>query len=196
MTHLQELADEKLVQLYRSGNNEAFDVLLSRYKDRLYSYILCAVHNPDVADDLFQETFVRAIMTIRQGRYREDGKFYAWLTRISHNLIVDQFRAENNMNCITPQEGDVDIFNQQRFATDSVESGIVTRQISSDVRRLVRNLPQTQREVVLMRFYQGLSFKEISQRTGVGINTALGRMHYALQNMRRMAKEHDVQLTL
>ena len=152
MTHLQELADEKLVQLYRSGNNEAFDVLLSRYKDRLYSYILCAVHNPDVADDLFQETFVRAIMTIRQGRYREDGKFYAWLTRISHNLIVDQFRAENNMNCITPQEGDVDIFNQQRFATDSVESGIVTRQISSDVRRLVRNLPQTQREVVLMRF--------------------------------------------
>ncbi len=196
MTHLQELADEKLVQLYRSGNNEAFDVLLSRYKDRLYSYILCAVHNPDVADDLFQETFVRAIMTIRQGRYREDGKFYAWLTRISHNLIVDQFRAENNMNCITPQEGDVDIFNQQRFATDSVESGIVTRQISSDVRRLVRNLPQTQREVVLMRFYQGLSFKEISQRTGVGINTALGRMHYALQNMRRMAKEHQVQLTL
>ena len=196
MTHLQELADEKLVQLFRSGNNEAFDVLLSRYKDRLYSYILCAVHNPDVADDLFQETFVRAIMTIRQGRYREDGKFYAWLTRISHNLIVDQFRAENNMNCITPQEGDVDIFNQQRFATDSVESGIVTRQISSDVRRLVRNLPQTQREVVLMRFYQGLSFKEISQRTGVGINTALGRMHYALQNMRRMAKEHQVQLTL
>ncbi|MBO6189280.1 MAG: sigma-70 family RNA polymerase sigma factor [Alloprevotella sp.] len=196
MTHLQELADEKLVQLYRSGNNEAFDVLLSRYKDRLYSYILCAVHNPDVADDLFQETFVRAIMTIRQGRYREDGKFYAWLTRISHNLIVDQFRAENNMNCITPQEGEVDIFNLQRFATDSVESGIVTRQISSDVRRLVRNLPQTQREVVLMRFYQGLSFKEISQRTGVGINTALGRMHYALQNMRRMAKEHDVQLTL
>ena len=196
MTHLQELADEKLVQLYRSGNNEAFDVLLSRYKDRLYSYILCAVHNPDVADDLFQETFVRAIMTIRQGRYREDGKFYAWLTRISHNLIVDQFRAENNMNCITPQEGDVDIFNQQRFATDSVESGIVTRQISSDVRRLVRNLPQTQREVVLMRFYQGLSFKEISQRTGVGIKTALGRMHYALQNMRRMAKEHQVQLTL
>ena len=196
MTHLQELADEKLVQLYRSGNNEAFDVLLSRYKDRLYSYILCAVHNPDVADDLFQETFVRAIMTIRQGRYREDGKFYAWLTRISHNLIVDQFRAENNMNCITPQEGDVDIFNQQRFATDSVESGIVTRQISSDVRRLVRNLPQTQREVVLMRFYQGLSFKEISQRTGVGINTALGRMHYALQNMRRIAKEHQVQLTL
>ena len=196
MTHLQELADEKLVQLYRSGNNEAFDVLLSRYKDRLYSYILCAVHNPDVADDLFQETFVRAIMTIRQGRYREDGKFYAWLTRISHNLIVDQFRAENNMNCITPQEGEVDIFNQQRFATDSVESGIVTRQISSDVRRLVRNLPQTQREVVLMRYYDELSFKEIAEKTGVSINTALGRMRYALINLRRLADKYDVNIAV
>ena len=195
MTQLKELADEKLVSLYSSGNNEAFDVLLARYKDKLYSYILFAVHNADVADDIFQETFVRAIMTIRQGRYREDGKFYAWLTRISHNLIIDQFRAENQMNCITPTDAETDIFNQQRFATDCIENGIVTRQISSDVRRIVRNLPETQREVVLMRYYQGLSFKEISVRTGVSINTALGRMHYALQNMRRLAKEHNVQLT-
>ena len=196
MTQLQGFADEKLVSLYRSGNNEAFDVLLERYKDKLYSNILYAVHNNDVADDIFQETFVRAIMTIRSGRYQESGKFFAWLTRISHNLIVDQFRSEAGMSIIEPGDDEADPFNRVSLATDCVEAELVSQQISSDVRRLVRNLPEAQRQVVVMRYYQGLSFKEISARTGVSINTALGRMHYAVQNMRRMAREHDIQLTV
>ena len=196
MTNLQQYTDEVLVAMYASGNNSAFDVLLERYKDRLYSYILYIVHNNDVADDLFQDTFVRAIMTIRQGRYAESGRFYPWLTRIAHNLIIDQFRTERTENTVESENAQRDLLNNLRLADASIEQQMLDEQTSEDVRRLVRHLPESQKEVVRMRYYEGLSFKEIAERTGVSINTALGRVHYAILNMRRMAQENHIELYL
>lgn len=196
MTNLQQYTDEVLVAMYASGNNSAFDVLLERYKDRLYSYILYIVHNNDVADDLFQDTFVRAIMTIRQGRYAESGRFYPWLTRIAHNLIIDQFRTERTENTVECENAQRDLLNNLRLADASIEQQMLDEQTSEDVRRLVRHLPESQKEVVRMRYYEGLSFKEIAERTGVSINTALGRVHYAILNMRRMAQENHIELYL
>ncbi len=186
--------DDQLVALYVSGQNEAFDVLLERYKDKLYSYIFYIIKNADLADDLFQETFVKAIMTIKQGRYVENGKFYPWLTRIAHNLLIDQFREERNENTISNDEVEGDLFNNCMLADESTESVLVYEQSLKDVKKLMDHLPDNQREVVFMRYYQDLSFKEISDITGVSINTALGRMRYAILNMRRMAQENNIAL--
>ncbi|MBR2863370.1 MAG: sigma-70 family RNA polymerase sigma factor [Bacteroidaceae bacterium] len=186
--------DEQLVALYVSGQNEAFDVLLERYKDKLYSYIFYIIKNADLADDLFQETFVKAIMTIKQGRYVENGKFYPWLTRIAHNLLIDQFRNERNENTVSNDEVEGDLFNNCMLSDDSTESVLVYEQSLKDVKKLMDHLPENQREVVFMRYYQDLSFKEISDITGVSINTALGRMRYAILNMRRMAQENNIAL--
>ena len=188
--------DEQLVALYVQGQDEAFDILLQRHKDRLYSYILFIVRNADMADDLFQETFVKCIVTLRNGRYTENGKFSAWLTRIAHNLIIDQFRTEKSENTISNEEVECDLFNNASLCDSSLEIKMVNEQTLKDVRRLMNNLPDNQREVVYMRYYQDLSFKEISDITGVSINTALGRMRYAILNMRRMAAEHDSNLSL
>lgn len=196
MTQLSLRTDEELVALYASGENSAFDILLARYKDKLYSYILYLVHNSDVADDLFQDTFVRAIMTIRQGKYTESGKFYPWLTRIAHNLIIDQFRQEKNENAISNDEVDSDLFNNARFSDKSIEQQIIDQQTLCDLSRLMEHLPETQKEMVHLRYYKNLSFKEIADLQGVSINTALGRMHYAIINMRRMAKENNISLTI
>ena len=196
MEKLKAMTDEQLVSLYVSENNEAFDVLLDRYKDRLYSYILYSIQNPDMADDLFQETFVKAIMHIRNGRYTESGKFYPWLTRIAHNLIIDQYRVERNENTISNDEVDTDLYDNAVLSQECVESEIVTEQTLNDVKKLVDFLPESQRIVVEMRYYKYLSFKEISDITGVSINTALGRMRYAIQNMRRMAFENNINLNL
>lgn len=195
MTNLQQRTDEELVAMYASGMNSAFDVLLERYKDKLYSYILYIVHNADIADDLFQDTFVRAIMNIRQGKYTEGGKFYAWLTRIAHNLVIDQFRAERSENTISGEEDGKDLIsNSLRLSEASIEQAILSEQTHDDVRRLIRHLPESQREVVIMRYYQGMSFKEIAEQKNISINTALGRIHYAIINMRRMANEHGIEL--
>ena len=193
MTQLSLRTDEELVALYASGENSAFDILLARYKDKLYSYILYLVHNSDVADDLFQDTFVRAIMTIRQGKYTESGKFYP---RIAHNLIIDQFRQEKNENAISNDEVDSDLFNNARFSDKSIEQQIIDQQTLCDLSRLMEHLPETQKEMVHLRYYKNLSFKEIADMQGVSINTALGRMHYAIINMRRMAKENNISLTI
>lgn len=181
--------DEQLVALFAQGANEAFDMLLQRYKNKLYSYIFYVVKNADMTEDIFQETFVKAIMTIKQGKYTENGKFSAWITRIAHNLIVDQFRVEKNENTVSNDETEVDLFDQYSMADDSIESQLVEEQNLTDVKRLMKLLPDNQREVVYMRFYQDLSFKEIAEMTGVSINTALGRMRYALMNMRKMAED-------
>lgn len=196
MGNLKKQTDEKLVEMYYQGVNEAFDTLLERYKDRLYSYILYIVRNNDVADDLFQETFVKAIMHIKQGKYVETGKFYSWLSRIAHNLIIDQFRMEQNENTISNDEVEIDLFNTIRMSEGNIENEIVTEQSLQDVKKLVDNLPENQKEVIMMRFYQDLSFKEISDITGVSINTALGRMRYALINMRRMAQDNKMFLSV
>ena len=192
MDNLKSFADETLVKLYAEGNNEAFDVILSRYEKRLYSYILYFVRNNDVADDLFQETFVKAIVTIKHGRYTETGKFSAWLTRIAHNLIVDQFRDEKNENTVSNDEVTTDLFNNTSLAEACVETRLISDETLTDVKGLISELPDTQREVLYMRFYRDMSFKEIAQVTGVSINTALGRMRYALLNMRRMAGERHL----
>ena len=188
--------DETLVALYAQGNNEAFDILLNRYKDRLYAYIYYTVRNEELAEDIFQETFTKAIVTIQQGRYNENGKFPAWLTRIAHNLIIDCFRQEKQENLVSCDEEERNLLNNIRLSEGTVESEIVNHQILSDVRRLIKNLPDEQREVVHMRFYQDLSFKEIAEMTGVSINTSLGRMRYAILNLRRMAEKYGIALTV
>ena len=193
---MQKMTDDALVALYSKGNNQAFDILLERYKDKLYSYIHFSVRNDELAEDVFQETFVKAIVTIQQGRYTENGKFAAWLTRIAHNLVIDLFRQEKNENVVSNDETEVDLFNDVKLSDDNIETKLVNEQVLSDVRRLVDFLPDNQREVVYMRFYQDLSFKEISEITGVSINTALGRMRYALLNLRRMAEEKNIELTI
>ena len=189
-------ADETLVALYAQGNNEAFDILLNRYKDRLYAYIYYTVRNEELAEDIFQETFTKAIVTIQQGRYNETGKFPAWVTRIAHNLMIDCFRQEKQENLVSCDEEERNLLNNIRLSEGTVESEIVNHQILSDVRRLIKHLPDEQREVVHMRFYQNLSFKEIAEMTGVSINTSLGRMRYAILNLRRMAEKHGIVLTI
>lgn len=196
MEKLCKLADEQLVEMYAKGYNSAFDVLLSRYQQKLYSYILFLVHNEDTANDLFQETFVKAIVTIQQGRYVESGKFSAWLTRIAHNLIIDKYRQDKNANLISNDNDECDIFNNAALSDITVEMKIIKEQSLADVERLVKELPAVQQEVVYMRFYQNLSFKEIAEATGVSINTALGRMRYGLINLRRMVEERGIVLTL
>lgn len=196
MNNLKSLADNTLVEMYSKGNDKAFDELLTRYQSKLYSYIYFIVRNVTLAEDLFQETFMKVITTIRQGNYSESGRFGAWLTRIAHNLIIDYFRQDKSENTVSNDETEVDLFNDMTLSDDDVETKLVNSQVLCDVRRLIGALPASQREVVYMRFYQDLSFREIADLTGVSINTALGRMRYALINMRRLADEKGISLTL
>lgn len=196
MNNLKKMTDETLVDLYAQGNNSAFDVLLKRYQKSIHSYIFYIVRNHDLTEDIFQETFLKVIMTIKQGRYTDNGKFKAWITRIAHNLIIDNFRQERNENTISNDEVEVDLLNDMKLCDSNVEERIVQEQIYSDVKKLVKHLPDNQREVLEMRYYQDMSFKEIADITGVSINTALGRMRYAILNMRRMADENNIELSL
>lgn len=195
MQKFSKQTDEMLVAAYANGCNEAFDELLNRYKSKLFGYIFQVVKDRDLADDIFQETFVKAIMTIRQGRYQESGRFGAWLCRIARNLAVDFFRQEKSEASVSTDESECDILNRKDLAEATIEEQLIDVQIEEDVRRLVKHLPDAQREVVEMRFYADLSFKEIAERTGVSINTALGRMRYALMNLRRIAKDNSIELT-
>ena len=196
MEKLKQMTDDMLVTLYLEGNNSAFDILLNRHQDRLFNYIFFLVRSREVAEDIFQETFVKAITTLQQGRYQNDGKFAAWITRIAHNLVIDQFRIERNENAISNDETEFDLLNDAKFAEGTIENKMVNEQILKDVRALIDELPDCQREVVFMRYYQDLSFKEIADMTGVSINTALGRMRYAVLNMRRIAAEKSISLVL
>ena len=195
MEDLRTLTDEQLVKLYVNEINEAFDVLLDRYKDKLFSYILYSVQNEDEANDLFQETFIKAIVNIRNGHYVDTGKFYPWLTRIAHNLIIDQFRCEKNENTISNDESEADLYDMASASESNIENEIISEQILEDVQKLVNFLPDTQQEIIRMRFYQNLSFKEISKITGVSINTALGRIRYAILNMRKLANQNNMCLS-
>lgn len=192
MESVTKLTDEMLVKFYAEGDNNAFDILLERYEEKLYAYILFFVHNDDVANDIFQETFMKAVVTIQQGRYTENGKFQAWITRIAHNLVIDYFRQVRNENSVSNDEVGYDLFNDIKLSEANVEAKMVHEQVLDDVKTLVEHLPHNQKEVVFMRYYQGLSFKEIAEITGVSINTALGRMRYALLNLRRMAVKKEL----
>ena len=195
MKNLKSMTDESLVGLYANGNNSAFDVLLNRYKKSIHSYIFYIVRNNDLTEDIFQETFLKVIMTIKQGRYTDNGKFKAWITRIAHNLVIDNFRQERNENTISNDDVEVDLFNDMRLCDSNVEDDMVQEQVFSDIKKLVKHLPDNQREVLEMRYYQDMSFKEIADTTGVSINTALGRMRYAILNMRRLADENRMELS-
>lgn len=195
MVHTQSISDDKLVASYAKGNNEAFDILLKRHQDKVFNYIFKIVKNEDIANDIFQDTFVKAIMTIKQGRYTENGKFPAWISRIAHNLIIDYYRQEKSENMQSCDVEEIDILNKKELSEETIEDVIITDQIHSDVKHLVKILPDLQREVLLMRYYKNMSFKEIAEATGVSINTALGRMRYAILNMRRIAEEKDIVLT-
>ena len=194
MDKLCKLSDEQLVKNYANGDSDAFDTLLARYQQKIYSYILFLVHDDEVADDLFQETFMKAIVTIRQGRYVESGRFSAWLTRIAHNLVIDKYRQDRNSNVISNDASDADLFNDVSLSDITVDMKMITEQSLTDVGRLLKELPDNQKEVLYMRFYQDLSFKEIADATGVSINTALGRMRYGLINLRKMVSERGIVL--
>lgn len=186
--------DEQLVKAYAQGNNEAFDTLLNRHQERIYNYILRIIKNEDVANDIFQDTFVKAIMNIRKGRYTDTGRFPAWISRIAHNLIIDYFRQEKSENLQSCDIDEVDLLNRKELSEATIEDILITEQIHDDVRLLIDELPAAQREVLMMRYYRNMSFKEIAEATGVSINTALGRMRYAILNMRRIASEKDMVL--
>ena len=188
--------DEELVALYATGTDEAFDVLLERDKDRLFSYILYQVRNADVAEDIFQETFVKVVVTIRDGRYTESGKFYSWVTRIAHNLIIDFFRREKGENTISTDETDIDLLNNAKLSDRCAQSAIDSEQTLVDLHLLINKLPQEQREVVQMHYFQEMTFKEIAEEKGISINTALGRMRYGILNMRKMAQRFDLGLSI
>lgn len=196
MEKLKAMTDEQLVVSYSSGNNFAFDVLLDRHRRGVYSYIYFIVRDRDLTEDIFQETFMKAIVTLKQGRYVENGKFRAWINRIAHNLIIDYFRQEKNEQTISNDDSEVDLFNNRKFSESTIEDQLVKSQILSDVKKLINFLPDAQKEVLLLRYYEDLSFKEIADKTGVSINTALGRMRYAILNMRKMAEDNRLILTM
>ena len=197
MKNLQDLTDEELALSYADGNNRAFDLLLLRNQSKLFSYILFVVHDRDTAEDIFQETFVKVITRLQEGRYMVSGKFGAWIMRIAHNAIMDWYRDQAALRTVdTSADNDLSKLPGADLYEGNIENHYVNSQVMTDVRRLLDALPPMQREVVYMRFYQQLSFKEIADSTDVSINTALGRMRYALLNMRRMAKSYNMALQL
>ena len=191
------MTNEALALLYVGGNNKAFDELLNRTQSSLFAYIMFVVRNEDVANDIFQETFVKVITRLQEGRYTDSGKFSFWLTRIAHNAIMDWYRAQRSEHIVDlADENDLSKLKGEQVMDNFRESELVNEQVMDDVRRMMEALPAAQREVVYMRFYQQMSFKEIAELTGVSINTSLGRMRYALMNLRKMAKEHRIELAL
>lgn len=191
------MSDEDLALTYIDGDNRAFDILLERNQEKLFSYILFVVRNRDFANDIFQDTFLKVITKLQNGDYRPSGKFSAWLTRIAHNILMDRYRSLQNDGTIdVGEENDMAKMEGDLVTDQSMESYFINEQVFSDIKMLMEKLPPVQREVVFMRYFQELSFKEIAEMTDVSINTALGRMHYALQNLRRMIKKNKLELQM
>ncbi len=190
----QFLDDSVLVKNYIQGDESALEVLINRHNQRIFSFIFSKVLDRDIADDIFQDTFIKVIKTLKKGSYSEEGKFLPWVMRIAHNLVIDHFRKNSRM----PKFEGNDDFNIFSVISDSglnAEKQIIKNQVENDVRKLIDELPSDQREVLIMRMYREMSFKEISEATGVSINTALGRMRYALINLRKIIEKHNIVLT-
>ncbi len=190
------LNDKELVQRYQNGDVASFELLVDRYQNKVYSYVLMLVKDKQLADDIFQDTFLKIIRTIKAGAYKEEGKFIQFAMRIAHNLIIDYFRKAKRLPMVDPTKEDYDMLDNARFTDPSIEEQLITEQIHDDIRKMVEYLPEEQREVLTMRMYADMSFKEIADATNVSINTALGRMRYALINLRKMVQTKNLQLTV
>jgi len=188
------ITDATLVSNYVKGQESSLEILIKRHKERIYSFIYSKVYDRDIAEDVFQDTFIKVIRTLKRGKYNEEGKFLPWVMRIAHNLVIDHFRKNNRMPKFQ-NNGDFSIFSVLSDTSLNAEKKIIKAQVEEDVRRLIEELPADQKEVLVMRMYQDMSFKEISERTGVSINTALGRMRYAIINMRKVIEKHNIVLT-
>ncbi|MFO8001977.1 MAG: sigma-70 family RNA polymerase sigma factor [Marinilabilia sp.] len=196
MTDLTVLSDEELVKKFISGEARCIDILLDRHQKRIYSFIFLMVRQRDLAEDIFQDVFVKVIHSLKSGKYAENGRFTSWVMRIAHNLVIDHFRKQKNQQMVSNDHYSFDIFNNSRFSDQTIEDRLVYDQMLNDVASLVEQLPEAQKEVVTLRHYFGLSFKEIAEETEVSINTALGRMRYALINLRKMMEEQKMSLTI
>lgn len=195
MFRVETLSDNSLVKQFVDGDQSAFELLINRHKNRVYTYIFLIVKNQHLAEDIFQDTFVKVIRSLKTGRYTENGKFVSWVLRIAHNLIIDHFRKEKLLSTISNDDFEMDLFNSVRFSDDTIEDKLVCEQITCDVRDLIEELPDDQRQVITMRHYREMSFKEIAEQTEVSINTALGRMRYALINLRKLIEQKNLILT-
>ncbi len=192
---LAKLSDCELVNKFVSGSQYCIEVLINRHKNKVYTYILLIVRNQQLAEDLFQDTFIKVIQSLLNGKYKDNGKFLSWVIRIAHNLTIDHFRKEKQMNTLSNEDNEADIFNSRKLSVGNIEDKLVHNQIICDVRLLINELPVDQQEVIMLRHYGGLSFKEIAEQTGVSINTALGRMRYALINLRKLIEQKNLVLT-
>lgn len=194
MEHLENMTDEQLAMSYVEGNNRAFDILLSRNQSKLFSYIMFVVRDHEKANDVFQETFIKVITKLQEGKYVPSGKFAAWLMRIAHNIIIDSYRTEKAEQIIdTNEDNDLTILGN-KLLDANIEDIFINEQVLCDVKKMMNMLPDNQREVIFMRFFQQMSFKEIAETTNVSINTSLGRMRYAVLNLRRMVKDNNIAL--
>ncbi len=192
--NMQVLNDSALIRQYQSGDRNAISQLIERHSRRVRNYIRMLVKDHDLTEDIFQETFIKAVWVIDEGRYCDNGKFLSWVLRIAHNLVIDYFRNRRQNKSVTESDAGYDVLGTLKFADRTIEDELVSEQIERDIRSLVESLPEEQREVVRMRYFAGLSFKEIAEQTGVSINTALGRMRYALINLRKLIKEKNMVL--
>jgi RNA polymerase sigma factor (sigma-70 family) len=195
MIDRKNLSDNELVERYMGGDFTSLEILISRYKDKVFSYIMMTVRNQHLAEDIFQDTFIKVVRSLNMGKYTDNGKFVPWVMRIAHNLIIDHYRREKNMNTYSKEDSQYDLFNSTRFSDENIEEMMINEQILHDVQCLVEELPEDQKQVVVMRHYLGLSFKEIADQTGVSINTAFGRTRYALINLRKIIDEKKLILT-
>ncbi len=195
-TDLRKFSDQRLLGAYRQGNSQAVSILIERHKRRVTDYINMMVHDHALADDIFQETFIRVMRFLDEDRYTDNGKFLSWVLRIAHNQVIDHFRSRRMHNDLGDSEGGYDVLNNSRFSDPNIEESIVSEQIEQDIRKLVDALPDEQREVVYLRYFEGMTFKDIAEETDVSINTALGRMRYALINLRKMIREKKLTLTI
>lgn len=192
---LNKLSDQELIERFIKGEKRCIEVLITRHKQKVYSYILITVKNPHIADDLFQDTFIKVINSLKAGTYTDKGKFISWVIRIAHNITIDHFRKEKNLNTCSNDDHEIDLFNSEKFSDQNIEDRMIGEQINSDVKNLIDFLPDEQKEIIIMRHYSGMSFKDIAEQTGVSINTALGRMRYALINLRKIVEEKNIILT-
>jgi RNA polymerase sigma-70 factor (ECF subfamily) len=190
------ISDYELIQRFIKGEQSCFEHIIHRHKNKVFAYISLYIRDQALAEDLFQDTFMKVIQSVKAGKYQDNGKFISWVMRIAHNLIIDHFRRVKQMNTISNDDYESDLFNSKKLSESTIEDDLIKRQIQKDVRKMISHLPDDQREVVILRHYAGLSFKEIAEITDVSINTALGRMRYALINMRKLMEEKKISLTL